>query len=234
MHVERRIADNLAQVRGRIAAAAERAGHSGDGVTLVAVTKYVPAEIAAAVVEAGCTLLAESRPQDLWSKAAALVGSPVQWHMIGHLQRNKIRRTLPLVALIQSVDSSKLLAALDQEAELAGRGLDVLLEVNISGEITKTGIAPGELEPIVERAATWRHLSIRGLMGMAGLNGRDDAARRDFARLRALRDMLSKNCPPNVSLAELSMGMSGDFEIAIEEGATMVRVGSALFEGIEV
>lgn len=234
MNVAGQIADNLAHVRGRIAAAAERSGRAADQVALVAVTKHVPTDVALALVEHACLDWGESRPQDLWSKAAKLAHLQIRWHLIGHLQRNKVRRTLPLVTLIQSVDSLRLLEALDEEAREAGRVADVLLEVNTSGEVAKTGIAPNALDEIVSRAANLGHVSVHGLMCMAGLEGGADAARRDFRRLRELRDRLANNSPPHVSLRELSMGMSGDFEIAIEEGATMVRVGSALFEGIEI
>lgn len=232
--VARRIADNLAQVRRQIAAAAERGGRQADAVRLVAVTKSVPAEIVSVLVQAGCISLGESRPQELWTKAAALANPAIEWHLVGHLQRNKIRRTLPLLTLIHSVDSPRLLAALDEEAAVLGRRVDVLLEVNISGDTTKTGLVPDELEPLLETASDLRHVSIRGLMGMASLEGGLRTARRDFARLRDSRDRLAKNFAPGTSPAELSMGMSGDFEVAIEEGATIVRVGSALFEGIDL
>ena len=228
------IADNLAQLRGRIAVAAERSGRTADAVRLVAVTKAVPADVASALVDAGCLDLGESRPQELWVKAEYLARAEIRWHLIGHLQRNKIRRTLPLVHLIHSVDSSRLLAALDEQAEILGRRATVLLEVNISRDIRKTGLPPDELEGVLERAAQLCNVSVQGMMGMASLAGGIDAARREFARLRELRDRLAANCPTGVSLAELSMGMSGDFEIAIEEGATMVRVGSALFEGLDL
>jgi pyridoxal phosphate enzyme (YggS family) len=231
--VARRIAENLAQVRGRMAAAAQRSGRPADAVTLVAVTKYLGVEIAARLVEAGCTELGESRPQELWAKAAALPDPTIHWHLIGHLQRNKIRRTLPLVSLVHSVDSRRLLSALEQEAAMLGRPVAVLLEVNISDDVTKTGLPENELFPIVEKSAELRHIAVRGLMGMASPTGGTDAARRDFARLRELRDRLAQNAPPQVSLGELSMGMSDDFEVAIAEGATIVRIGSALFEGLD-
>jgi pyridoxal phosphate enzyme (YggS family) len=232
MSLERRIADNLAEVRGRIAAAAQRSGRRATDVTLVAVTKYVPAEVAQALAAAGCRDWGESRPQELWSKATRLADAGIRWHLVGHLQRNKIRRTLPLATLIQSVDSLRLLTAIDEVAGELGPTAAVLLEVNISGDDTKTGLAPGDIEPLIRAAAELQHVSIHGLMGMASLEGGGDAARRDFTRLRALRDQLATNCPANVSLDELSMGMSGDLEIALVEGATIVRVGSALFEGI--
>jgi PLP dependent protein len=247
-----RIADNVAQVRGRIAAAAARSGRAANDVTLVAVTKYVSAEVVRPLVAAGCIELGESRPQQLWEKAAAVADLPIRWHLIGHLQRNKVRRTLPLVAMIHSVDSPRLLAAIDEErgtrdegrgARDEGRGADalctsclcplpVLLEVNISGEAAKSGLAPETVEPLLAELANCRNVAIRGLMCMAGLEGGLDAARRDFARLRELRDRLRPHCPPAIILDHLSMGMSGDFEVAIEEGATIVRVGSALFEGV--
>lgn len=270
--VAARIVENLAAVRQRIEAAARQCGRTADEITLVAVTKYASVEIAAALVEAGCTDLGESRPQELWSKAAALdrppggtgvppggtgalpvsapratgvspvsapgatgalpVSGSVRWHLVGHLQRNKIRRTLPLVHLLHSVDSRRLLVALDEEAAHRGRPAAVLLEANISGDITKTGFPRHELEPILAEASQWPHVFIRGLMGMAGLVGGAETAKRDFERLRALRDHLAPGVPPCVSLSELSMGMSGDFEVAIQCGATIVRVGSALVEGI--
>ena len=139
--LERRIAENLAEVRGRIAAAARRVPDAAESVTLVAVTKYVPLAAARALVAAGCHDLGESRPQELWSKAEALAGLPVRWHLIGHLQRNKIRRTLPLAQLIQSVDSQRLLEALEAEATALDRSVDVLVEINISSEAAKTGLA---------------------------------------------------------------------------------------------
>jgi PLP dependent protein len=227
------IAENLARVRSRIEAAARCSGRAAESVTLVAVTKYASVEMAAAAVAAGCHDLGESRPQELWAKAAALAETDVRWHLVGHLQRNKLRRTLPLVHLIQSVDSERLLTAINDEAAALGRRIDVLVEVNISGDAAKTGIAPDALEPLLERAASLDHVRVRGLMGMASLEGDAEAARRDFAALRALRDRLTARVAPSVSLSELSMGMSGDFEEAIAEGATIVRLGSVLFEGLE-
>lgn len=232
-NMSERIADNLREVQQRIEAAAVRSGRRGEDVRLVAVTKYVGLAEIRAVVAAGCSDLGESRPQQLWQRAEELADLPIRWHFIGHLQRNKVRRTLALAAMIQSVDSTRLAEAVDQGAgELALR-VPVLLEVNTSGETAKGGFAPGEIEAELGRLAEIRHLEIRGLMCMAALEGGLDEARRNFADLRALRDRLRVNCPAHISLDELSMGMSGDYEVAIEEGATIVRVGSALFEGIE-
>jgi hypothetical protein len=152
--------------------------------------------------------------------------------MIGHLQRNKARRTLPLIRLLHSGDSLRLLAAV-QELTPPGSPLDVLLEVNVSGDPTKHGFGPAELEPALPQIAAWPNLRVRGLMCLAAWGTTPDEARRDFAALRRLRDRLAAVSPPGLQWRELSMGMSGDFEAAIEEGATLVRVGSALFEGVE-
>ena len=188
-----------------------------------------PGELA----EAGCLDLGESRPQELWQKAAEVSDLPIRWHLIGHLQRNKVERSLPLASLIHSVDSLRLLAAIEAAADSLDRIVPVLLEVNVSGDQTKYGLPPSEMPARIVEAAAFRHVQIRGLMGMAALEGGPERARRDFRALRELRDQLRKSTAPNVSLDELSMGMSDDFEVAIEEGATLVRIGSALFEGLE-
>jgi hypothetical protein len=201
-------------------------------VTLVVVTKYVGLEEARAVVAAGYRQLGESRPQSLWQKAEALVDPQVQWHLVGHLQRNKVRRTLPLVHLIHSVDSLRLLKAVDDEAAQLERRCSVLLEVNVSGDVEKHGLKPDEVAPLLERMADYPHVELRGLMTMASRTGGAAVARRNFAELRELRDRLRASVPEGASLVELSMGMSGDFEEAIREGATIVRVGSAVFEGL--
>ncbi len=228
-----RIRENVACVRQRIEEAAVRSGRTADVVRLVAVTKSVGEPAIRAVIEAGCRLLGESRPQELWQKAAALADLPVDGHMIGHLQRNKVRRTLPLLRMLQSADSPALVEAVDRGAGELSLRVPILLEVNVSGEAAKHGFASDAVEPFFEELGRLEHVEVRGLMCMAGLEGGLDAAQRDFATLRQLRDRLRTNCPERVSLDELSMGMSSDFEVAIAEGATMVRVGSALFEGIE-
>ncbi len=225
----RQIAENVAEVRERIAAAAARAGRPSQDVRLVAVTKYVGAAEIRALVAAGCTDLGESRPQQLWERAAELGDLPVRWHIIGHIQRNKVERTLPLVAMVHSLDSLRLAEAIDAAAGKLGRKVPVLLEVNTSRESAKHGFTPEEIEPLLPRLIELEQIEIRGLMCMAGLEGGGDEARRDFAGLRTLRDRLQASSPETVRLDELSMGMSGDYEIAIEEGATIVRVGSALF-----
>jgi len=228
----RQLRENLSRVRDQVAAAAQRSGRSPSEVRLIGVTKYVSVEIARELAAAGLADLGESRPQELWRKAEGLADLPVRWHMIGHLQRNKIRRSLPAISLLHSGDSLRLLEALDEECAAQQRRQDVLIEVNVSGDATKHGFPPSEVAAALPRIAELKNLRVVGLMTMAALEGGPERARRDFATLRELRDQLRSDLPAGIDLRELSMGMSDDFEQAIEEGATMVRVGSALFEGL--
>jgi pyridoxal phosphate enzyme (YggS family) len=224
--VERR----LHAVEERISEACRRAGRHREDVTLVAVTKSASAELARLLVELGVRDLGESRPQELWRKRAALP-VPVHWHLVGHLQRNKIERTLP-VRLIHSVDRIPLLTALDQEGGRRGMVVDVLLEVNASREPTKIGFAPEELPGVISEIANLHSVSVRGLMTMAAPSDEPQSARPTFALLRELQDELRGNLPSVHPLDQLSMGMSEDFEVAIEEGATLVRLGTILVEGL--
>jgi pyridoxal phosphate enzyme (YggS family) len=225
--------NRLASVEQRITAACQRSGRSRSEVTLVAVTKTISIELAALLRELGLLDLGESRPQELWRKAAALPKN-VRWHLIGHLQRNKIAQSLPLVMLIHSVDSARLLQALDDEAGKQGRKVNVLLEVNTSGEASKLGFAPRDLPALAATLAGFQHVSITGLMTMAALQ-EPEACRPSFAMLRQLCEHFSALAavPPPHSRLQLSMGMSNDFEVAIEEGADFVRLGSVLFEGLK-
>lgn len=223
---------NLARVRDRIARAAERAGRSPEEISIVCVTKYVVPQVVKLLVELGYTALGESRPQALWRKAEACADLPIQWHLVGPLQRNKAKKTVPLVELIHSVDSLPLLETLDAIAAKQARPVNVLLEVNISGEMAKHGFPPEQMPDVVAQLERFPHVKVRGLMGMAGLEGGLAAAKEQFARLRRLRDTLCAQAPPGVDLRELSMGMSGDFEVAVAEGATILRLGSILFEGL--
>jgi pyridoxal phosphate enzyme (YggS family) len=231
------IADNLSRVQERIARAAESAGRRPEEIILVGVTKYVSAHEALELAAAGCTHLGESRPQELWKKVAEIervgpsAAPAIHWHLIGHLQRNKVARTLPLVTLVHSVDSERLLSAINDAVDADNpQPIDVLLEVNTSGEAAKHGLAPGEVERVLEVLPKYPHVFVLGLMTMAALEGGPSVAARNFAKLRELRDKLKPNTQKNVVLNELSMGMSGDFEVAIREGATIVRVGSLLWE----
>lgn len=222
--------DRLQAVEQRLRPACQRAGRRRDEVTLVAVTKTVSAEVAALLPELGVLHLGENRPQELWRKAAHI--PDVQWHLIGHLQRNKVERTLPLVSLIHSVDSVRLLETLEAEAARHGLAVPVLLEVNASGEASKHGFTPEEVPALVSRLTALEHVRIRGLMTMAALVDDPEACRPTFATVRRLRDQLRAALGAPHRPDELSMGMTNDFEVAIEEGATLVRIGSALFEGL--
>jgi len=239
------IADNLHRVQERIVRAAESVGRRADEIMLVGVTKYVDAQQAAELVAAGCHNLGESRPQELWKKAGELTAKraagftpavpmpSIHWHLIGHLQRNKVARTLPLVTLIHSIDSERLLTAINEARTSpndSGPPTNILLEVNTSGESAKHGLTPNEVEPLLAAATNFPQIAIRGLMTMAALEGGPAIAARNFATLRELRDRLKTNVTGCVQLNELSMGMSDDFEIAIREGSTIVRIGSALWE----
>ncbi|MEM9187085.1 MAG: YggS family pyridoxal phosphate-dependent enzyme [Planctomycetota bacterium] len=228
------IRDNLAEVRDRIAESAIAAGREPAEVTLVGVTKYVDEATATLLADAGCHELGESRPQQLWAKAEfpPLAVYPIRWHQIGHLQRNKVKRTVELGALIHSMDSYRSLATVNKAAEQAGVTAEVLLEVNCSGDPEKHGVPPEQLRQDIEELDFFRNVRVRGLMTMAARDGGPKIARKNFALLRRLRDDYAGLAPEGTAITELSMGMSGDFEAAIAEGATIVRVGSALWEGI--
>lgn len=230
-----RIADNWQRVVEQAAESASAAGRDPRSVRIVGVSKYVDAPLTAALVAAGCHDLGESRPQALWRKTAEIGCATARWHLVGHLQRNKVRRTVRLVWLIHSVDSVPLAETIDAEAGAAGAAAQGLLEVNISGEAAKHGLAPEAVPAAVEAIGRMQHLRIVGLMGMAARGSEPAAARRTFESLRTLRDRLVERGLPNgVVLDELSMGMSGDFPQAIAAGATIVRVGSRLFQDVEL
>jgi hypothetical protein len=218
---DRVVAERIAAVEERVGAACRRAGRQRSDVTVIAVTKTVPAELARRVPALGLTHLGESRPQELARKAAVIGG--VDWHMIGHLQRNKIDVVLPIAQRIHAVDSLRLLDALEAAAAKRSGTVSALLEVNASGEASKHGFAPDDVPFLAEKLGKLRHVRVDGLMTMAAPFDDPEECRPTFRTLRELRDRLG--------LRELSMGMTNDFEIAIEEGATMVRLGSVFFEG---
>jgi pyridoxal phosphate enzyme (YggS family) len=226
------IQENVAEIRGRMAEAAARSGRASEDVLLVGVTKYVTSDVAAALVSAGCRQLGESRPQQLWEKASALANLDVRWHLIGHLQSNKVKRSLPLLSCVHSGDRTSILDAMNNHAAQQGGQVDVLLEVNVSGDSEKHGFAVGAAEQLAPQLDRWPHLNICGLMAMSARGSDSQGARKDFIRLRELREKMQAACPASIRLKHLSMGMSRDYEVAIEEGATMVRVGSALFAGV--
>ncbi|QDS99033.1 YggS family pyridoxal phosphate-dependent enzyme [Adhaeretor mobilis] len=225
------IADNWRRIVERVAAAVQSAGRDPNEVSIVAVTKYVGVPESAALLAAGATLLGESRPQQLWEKCEAEQLTDARWHLIGHLQRNKVARTVECAELIHSVDSPRLLKAINSAAEQTGKNCHVLLEVNTSGEAEKHGLTPDALSSLLDQLNDYPQAEVRGLMTMASRSGGQSQARKNFAVLRELRDSLASEELP---LSELSMGMTGDFEAGIAEGATLVRIGSALFEGLEL
>lgn len=226
------LTENLRRVRERMAAACARAGRAASSVRLVAVTKYAELEWVRVLLQLGLRDLGESRPRQLLARAAELNGD-VRWHLIGHLQRNKVAPLLPRAALIHSVDSFRLLERIDRLAAEAALQPRVLLEVNVSGEASKNGFVAAELLDHGSQLVSYRHVQIAGLMTMAPLVDDPELARPSFRGLRELRDRLVAQTDGCLSLSELSMGMSGDLEIGIEEGATLVRVGGRLFDGLE-
>jgi pyridoxal phosphate enzyme (YggS family) len=226
------LAERLADVEARLNKACERASRSRADVMLVAVTKHVPVEVAALLPELGYPDLGESRPQALWQRAAVV--PQARWHLVGHLQRNKVKNTLPLVQWIHSVDSVRLLKCLEEEAVLQGRTINVLLEVNTSREANKHGVQADELPGLLANLADLRLIHVRGLMTMAALADDPEQCRPTFAALRQLRDRFQRHIAAPHDLLHLSMGMSQDFEVAIAEGATMVRLGTVLFEGLSL
>ena len=228
------LSDNLRRVRERMESACARAGRASGDVTLVAVTKYADLDSVRALVELGVTNLGEGRPQQLMARAEQLPDH-VRWHLIGHLQRNKVESVLPVVAQIHSVDSLRLVEAINNTARKLGLRPRLLLEVNVSGESAKDGFDPTALASDWPAICRLELIAIEGLMTMAPHCTCAEDARPVFRRLRELRDHLSDVSAAaggRLCLPELSMGMSGDFEVAIEEGATIVRIGSRLFEGL--
>jgi pyridoxal phosphate enzyme (YggS family) len=229
------LVDRIAAVRERMAAAAGRAGRAAEAVTLIGVAKRVTAERVAAAVRAGLTDIGENYLQEARTKLPEVRASLEQsghkcpkWHFIGQLQRNKAGVVAETFDVIQTLDRARLGRDLDRRAAAAGRGLEVLLQVDLSGEPGKGGIAPDALPELLAASADWPRLTVRGLMAIPAPHDNPEAGRAAFARLRALRDGL-RTQPGGDALAELSMGMSADFEIAIEEGATLVRIGTAIF-----
>lgn len=220
---------NVEKVRQSIRQAALRAGRDPEAVTLIAVTKTRPVEEIEAAVAAGLIHLGENRVQELKEKWEPLSGRGVIWHLIGSLQTNKARQALEMANLIHSLDRDSLLDELIRQAERRGSPCDVLVQVNVSGEESKHGISPGNLHPFLRRVSQQQWVRVRGLMTMAPLSERVEDARPHFRRLRELSEEVRTLALPNVSMEHLSMGMSSDYEVAVEEGATLVRVGTAIF-----
>jgi pyridoxal phosphate enzyme (YggS family) len=222
------VSENFNAVTDRIASAAKRAGRDPSSVRLVVVTKTVGHDLIREAVAAGAVILGENRVQEAKEKIEAL-GRIAGWHLIGHLQTNKAKYAVKLFDLIHSVDNLELAVEIDRQAAKIGKVQDVLIEVNIAGEASKAGIAVNEAPGLARAAARLNNISVKGLMTMPPYSDNPENARAYFRKLRELAETIKKENIPNVSMTELSMGMSGDFEVAIEERATLVRVGTAVF-----
>jgi pyridoxal phosphate enzyme (YggS family) len=226
------IAENIAEVREQIAAAARRSGRSPAEITLMAVSKTFPPDRIREAHAAGLHVFGENRVQEFAGKAEALRSLPdAEWHLIGHLQTNKAAKAAELFDAVDSVDSVRMAEKLNASAQAAGKTLSVLIEINVGGEQAKSGVAPSsdELEQILQRAPQWSNLRIQGLMTVPPYTEDPEGSRPYFRRLRQIRDSIAVRDLPQVGDSVLSMGMSHDFEVAIEEGATCVRVGTAIF-----
>ncbi len=222
----RALEEILSEVRGRIAAACERSSRSADDVEIIAVTKTHGAEVVKEAYDAGLSIVAENKVQEaMWKKESSVRG--LAWHLIGHLQTNKVRHAVETFDFIHSVDSLRLLERISSVASQLGKDVHILLEVNVSGEKSKSGMTPEELPMIVERALSADRIWLEGLMTMAPFSENPEDSRPYFRRLRELRDEMEKRF--SVKLPRLSMGMSGDYEVAVEEGATWLRLGTVLF-----
>jgi PLP dependent protein len=229
MSLEPTIAARLAHIRRRIDDAARSAGRNPSSIRLVAVSKTFPIDAIREAYAAGQRDFGENRVQEALQKIAAGADLEIRWHLLGHLQTNKVRKAAPAFSTIHSVDSVDLLQKIDASAADAGRSPDLLIQVDLAGEPTKSGASPDEVPALLQAAAHCRATRIVGLMTLPPIPERPEDARPWFRRLRELRDRwLADGVPPSM-LAELSIGMSGDFEVAIEEGSTMVRVGTAIF-----
>ncbi|HET6363532.1 MAG TPA: YggS family pyridoxal phosphate-dependent enzyme [Nitrospirota bacterium] len=222
------IADNLKTVTDRIASAAKSSGRDLSSVKLVVVTKTVGVDRIREAVDAGASILGENRVQEAKEKIEKL-GPIASWHLIGHLQTNKAKYAVKLFYLIHSVDSLELAKEIDKQAAKIGKVQDVLIEVSISGEASKAGVAPENAAALIKDAVKLKNISIKGLMTIPPFSDNPEDSRPYFKKLRELSESVERENIPGVSMKELSMGMSGDFEVAIEEGSTMVRVGTAIF-----
>lgn len=223
------IKDRLEKVKDRIKRAAEDCRRDPQSVQLVAVSKTVPTSKVQEAIEAGVTILGENYVQEARDKINSLMSFPVSWHFIGHLQSNKAKYAVRLFDLIHSVDSLKLAQELNRQAQKNAKIQQILIQVNISQEETKSGIFVDDAVSLISEISHLDNLAVKGLMTMPPYFNQPEKVQPFFAALRNLRDQIESKAIPNVSMDQLSMGMTGDFEVAIEEGATMVRVGTAIF-----
>ena len=223
------VRDNLQRVRERIAAAASRAGRDPSEITVVAVSKTKPASMIREAVSAGVSILGENRIQEAEQKIAQLPELPARWHLVGHLQTNKAKKAVRLFDLVHSVDSPRLVEALNRAADDDGKRQPILLQINIAGEQQKFGTSPEEFEALLDAALNAPFLEVKGLMVMPPYCENPEDSRPHFRALRETAERYADKLSATGQRIELSMGMTGDFEVAIEEGATMVRIGTAIF-----
>ncbi|MBR2122461.1 MAG: YggS family pyridoxal phosphate-dependent enzyme [Lachnospiraceae bacterium] len=222
------VKDNLAAVEERILNACKKAGRNREDVRLISVSKTKPVGLLMEAYDAGARDFGENKVQEILQKAP-LMPDDVRWHMIGHLQTNKVRQLIPHAAMIHSIDSEKLARAVSAEAEKAGRRIPVLVEVNMAGEESKFGLSPEETEDFVRSIAPLPGIAVKGLMTIAPFTEDPETNRPYFAALKELCLDIDRKSINNVDMYELSMGMTGDFEVAVEEGATFIRVGTGIF-----
>jgi PLP dependent protein len=223
------ISANIQTIRERIAAACSRCGRQPDEVTLVAVAKTFPADRVEEALRSGATDIGENYVQELLAKRAVLPLPDIRWHFIGHLQSNKVRQIAEWVHMIHALDSMSLAGELDLRAARAGRVIEALIEVNTTGEQSKFGLPPERVPDFIRELEPLEHIRIGGLMTIGPFLPDPEGSRPMFRTLRTLRDTIARTPQANVALRHLSMGMTGDFEVAIEEGATLVRIGTAIF-----
>jgi len=220
---------NIEKIRERIARACQKSARNPADLTLVAVSKTFPAEIVGEAVRAGLVDIGENYVQELLSKRESLQGKPIRWHFVGHLQTNKVKYLAPWVHLIHALDNAGLAQELDRRGAQFGRRLDVLIEVNTTGESSKFGLPPGQVREFVRSCEGLNSIRMNGLMTIGPFLPDPEGSRPMFRQLRMLRDEIARLGQANATMEHLSMGMTGDFEVAIEEGATLLRLGTAIF-----
>jgi PLP dependent protein len=223
------ISENIVRIRQRIAAACTRAKRDPSEVVIIAVSKTFPAAVIQDAVRAGVVDIGENYVQELLRKRAELEQEPVRWHFIGHLQSNKVRQIAPWIAMVHALDTPTVAKEIDRQAARAGRTMDVLVEVNTTGESSKFGLSPEAVTGFIRQLQGLDALRICGLMTIGPFLPDPEGSRPMFRRLRELSRRVAETGQANVEMRHLSMGMTGDFEVAIEEGATMVRLGTAVF-----
>ena len=222
------VRENIHSVQDRIASTAHRVGRETNSIKLIAISKTKPVSLIAEAIDAGITDIGENRVQEAKGKRSQ-VDCPVSWHLVGHLQTNKVKQALEIFDLIHSVDSIRLLAEIERQSCRLNRRTDALVEVNTSSEESKFGLQPNGVLSFMESAADYPHVRIKGLMTVGEFMPDPEKVRPSFTLLRSLKERIDSQGYPNVEMEYLSMGMTNDFEVAIEEGANIVRIGSAIF-----